>query len=273
MRKTGKKETSMIRSYLIVNLTSWDYLPMMERWLYKDHAAETMSQLAPILKRYTTYRAVPAPVGAEDYAYYNWRMTEHWWEQSPFHSGQMGHGSALAEIWPENYADAVGIPRGENARGEKWATKAPAFIFVNPRPSEDFKGKGLRVTDGDILRWVTVFRYPDGVSTEEGDDWYINVHAKEVLNQPGLKRFFSFKAVEPSSQVGPFKRVSELWYENSSAWRKAIIDSPPEYSSPPWASASSYPFLKPGSDFISTFLLERPECDFLKDYRGYNLTA
>lgn len=263
----------MIRSYLIVNLSSWDYLPAMERWLYKDHAAETMSQLAPILRRYTTYRAVPAPEGAEAFAYYNWRMTEHWWAVSPFHSGQMSHGSALSEIWPKNYAAAVGIPQGESARGEKWAVKAPAFIFVPPRPTEDFKGQGLSLADGDILRWVTVFKYPEGVNTAEGDDWYKTVHAKEVVKQPGLKRFFSFSAVEPSSQVGPFQRVSELWYENSSAWRKAVIESPPKYTPPPWATYKTYPFLKPGSDFISTFLLERPECDFLRDYRGYNLTA
>lgn len=263
----------MIRSYLILNLSSWDYLPRMERWLFKDHAMETMNQVGPILHRYTTYRAVPAPEGADAFACYNWRMTEHWWEHSPFHAGQMGHGSALAEIWPEGYADALGIPKGEAARTEKWGVKAPVFIFVPPRPTEDFLGSKLTLDQGDILRWVTVFKYPEGVSVEEGDDWYINVHAREVLKQPGLKRFFSFSAVEPTSQVGPFKRVSELWYENHSAWRKAVLESPPEYTAPPWASASTYPFLQPGPDFVSTFLLERPECDFLRDYRGYNVTA
>lgn len=263
----------MIRSYLVLNLTSWDYLPMMERWLYKDHAPETMSQLTPLLHRYTTYRAVPPPDGAEDFGYYNWRMTEHWWAESPFRAGQMGHGSALSEVWPENYSEALGIPDGEQARGEKWGTKSPAFIFVEPRPTEDFKGAGLKVLDGNILRWVTIFKYPEGVSREEGDDWYINVHAKEVVEQTGLKRFFSFGAVDPSSMVGPFQRVSELWYENSSAWRKAVIESPPKYTPPPWAKYTQYPFLQPDKDFVSTFLLERPECDFLKDYRGYNLTA
>jgi hypothetical protein len=263
----------MIRSYLILNLKSLDYLPVMERWLYKDHAMETMNQVGPILHRYTTYRAVPEPEGALDYGYYNWRMTEHWWAHSPFKAGVMGHGSALAEVWPKGYREALGIPEGEKARGRKWGGKAPAFIFVPVRPTEDFKGSGLTIDDGSIIRWVTAFKYPEGVSVEEGDDWYINTHAPEVVNQPGLKRFFSFKAVEPSSMVGPFVRVSELWYENHTAWRRAVLESPPVYTRPDWALRDTYPFLEPDADFVSTFLLERPECNFLRDYKGYNVTA
>jgi hypothetical protein len=264
----------MIRSYLLVNITSIDdYLPEMERWLYKDHAPDTMSQLAPILDRYVTYRAVPEPKGAAEFCVYNWRMTEHWWRESPFRKGQMGHGSALSEIWCDNYNKACGLPETEAARTEKWKARAPAFIFVDPRPPQDFKGSGLRLLDGNIIRWVTVFKYPQGVPVKEGDDWYINVHAKEVVEQPGLKRFFSFNAVEPSSMVGPFIRVSELWYENGTAWRKAVVESKVKYTKPAWAKYGKYPFLEPGADFVSIFLLEKPECDFLRDYRGYLTTA
>ena len=263
----------MIRSYLLVNLINWDFLPLMERWLYKDHVPETMSQLAPILRRYTTYRAVPAPGGGDAYGYYNWRMTEHWWDKSPFEVGAMGHGSAIAEAWPEDYNKAVGIPEGEEARGRVWRAKAPAFIFVPTRPTEDFKGSGLKIEDGGILRWVTVFKYPAGISREEGDAWYVKTHAPQVCKQAGLKRFFSFSAADPSSIVGPFVRVSELWYENHSAWRKAVLENPPDYTRPSWCKYDRFPFLEPDVDFVSTFLLERPECDFLKDYRGYNLTA
>lgn len=262
-----------MRSYLVLNLSSIDYLPVMERWLYKDHAMETINQVGPILNRYTTYRSIPAPEGGLDYGYYNWRMTEHWWERSPFQAGVMGHGSALSEVWPEGYQEALGIPQGEKERGRKWLGKAPAFVFVPIRPTEDFKGSGLTINDGTIIRWVTVFKYPEGVSVEEGDDWYLNVHAPEVARQVGLKRFFSFKSVEPSHMVGPFVRVSELWYENHSAWRRAIIESPPEYTRPDWARWDTYPFLQPDHDFVSTFLLERPECNFLRDYKGYNVTA
>ncbi len=263
----------MLRSYLLVNLIDPDeYLPEMERWLYRDHAPDTLSQLAPILDRYVTYRAVPEPKGSSKFCVYNWRMTEHWWKEIPFH-GVMEHGSALSEIWAKNYHKAVGLPQGEAARTAKWEAKAPAFIFVTPRINNDFKGNGLTLNDGPFLRWVTVFKYPEGVSVQEGDDWYLNIHAKEVAEQPELKRFFSFSAIEPSSMVGPFKRVSELWYANGNAWRKAVVESNRKYTQPAWAKYDQYPFLEPGVDFVSIFLLERPECDFLRDYRGYLTTA
>jgi hypothetical protein len=263
----------MIRSYLLVNIKNMDYLPEMERWLYKEHAPETISQVGPILHRYVTYRAVPAPEAAEAYGYYNWRMTEHWWHESPFQRG-MGHGSALAEQRPSDLRlEASGKKKGEPGRKSEWRAKGSAFIFVPPRPTEDFKGSGLTLDDGNILRWVTVFRYPEGVSREEGDDWYINVHAKEVVEQPKLKRFFSFSAIEPSSKVGPFVRVSELWYEKGSDWTKTVIESKLNYTKPSWSRWDKYPYLQPDVDFVSTFLLERPECDFLRDYRVYLVTA
>ena len=263
----------MLRSYLLVNIASIDdYLPEMERWLYKDHAPDTMSQLAPILDRYVTYRAVPAPSGSEGFCVYNWRMTEHWWRESPFR-GVMGHGSALSEQWSKNYHKAVGLPTGEAARTSKWAAKAPAFIFVTPRINNNFKGSELTLADGNILRWVTAFKYPEGITVKEGDDWYLNTHAGEVSEQPELKRFFSFSAIEPSSTVGPFVRVSEMWYENGTAWHKSVMESKKKYTAPSWAKYKKYPFLEPGEDFVSIFLLERPECDFLRDYRGYLTTA
>ena len=268
----GEGRNSIIRSYLLVNLTSLNYLPMMERWFYRDKAMETISQLGPLLYRYVTYRAVPPPEGAASYGYYNWRMIEQWWHNSPFRSG-LDYGTALSDYWPPHYNEAVGLPTEKDREKREWIMPAPAFIFVPARPTEDFKGAGLSLADGNNLRWLIILRYPDGVSREEGDDWYINTHAPEVCEQPGLKRFFSFHAVEPSSSVGPWVRVSELWYENHDAWRHSVIESVPHYTKPPWSVLGKYPFLRPGIDFISMFLLERPECDFLREYRGYTVTA
>ena len=51
---------------------------------------------------------------------------------------------------------------------------------------------------------------------------------------------------------------------------------PPAYTPPEWATDSfygnshpTYPFFKPGVDFVSTFLLERPSDEFLRDTRYY----
>lgn len=142
---------------------------------------------------------------------------------------------------------------------------------MTKRPSEDFLGRGLTLDDGTNIRWVTGFKYPEGVSAEEGDDWYVNVHAKEVCQQPGLKRFVSYHVVPP--KIGPWQRVSELWYENADAWRRAVIEQPPKYTKPSWAKRDTYPFLEPWVDFVSTFLLEAPTNDFKRALTPYIVTA
>jgi len=265
----------MIRSYLILNIRSMNDLPLLERWLLKDHAADTLSELDPLLERYVSYRAVPHPEGAEAYAPYNWRMTEHWWREKPFAQGLLTHGETISERWPANYTDILGLPRGE-VRSALWqgapgGPHPPVFAFVPCRPPQDFKGRGLTLDDGTILRWVTAHRYPPGVALQEGEDWYLNVHAKEVCAQPGLKRFFSFDVIEP--RTGPFVRISELWYEDANAWRRAIVESPPAYTAPPWGRHPRYPFLEPWVDFVSQFLLEAPTDDFKRGLRPYLTTA
>ncbi len=134
--------------------------------------------------------------------------------------------------------------------------------------------------DKTILRWLTVFRYPEGVSPEEGDDWYLNVHAPEVMKQPGLTRFFSYKVIpspvavrkgvstflHPRSEISSgWHRVSELWYENANGWVESVITSPPSYTRPAWAKRDSYPFLETGVDFAGMFILERPTDDWLRE--------
>lgn len=266
----------MLRSYLVVNLADMNDLPMMERWLLRDHAAEIISQIDPILERYTSYRAIPSPDGSEVFFPYNWRMTEHWWREEPWVGGPMDHGTAISETWPPGYAKAVGMPEGD-ARSAGWAGSPggphpPVMIFVQSRRPDDFVGKGLTLNDGTIVRWIQVIKYPEGVAEEDGEDWFLNVHAKEVAKQPGLKRFFSHKSVA-SPRLGPFVRVSELWYENVNAWRKAVIDAPPAYTKPAWATYDSYPFLQPARDFVCQFLLEAPTDDFKRYLRPYITTA
>ncbi len=264
-----------MRTYLFVNIRSMNDLPLMERWLLKDHVPETISMNGPILDRYTSYRAVPAPEGAETLGYYNWRMTEHFWREAPFDpKAPLDQRTGFSEVWPDGYTDILGLPKGE-ARSGKWGgtptgLHPPIFIFVTRKPTEDFHGAGLKMSEGTVLRWVTAIKYPEGVSREEGDDWYINVHAPEVCKQPGLKRFFSFRQTGPATT--PFVRVSELWYENADAWANAVLRNPPEYTRPAWANHHRFPYLEPYTDFVSTFILEAPSNDFLRDWRGYVFT-
>ena len=64
-------------------------------------------------------------------------------------------------------------------------------------------------------------------------------------------------------------RVSELWYESFDDWRQSVIDEPSCYTRPSWASHPDYPFLKPHVDMASSFLLEQPVDEFLRDSRNY----
>ena len=127
------------------------------------------------------------------------------------------------------------------------------MVNVPATPTDDFLGKERSLDDNTILRWVTVFRYPDGVSVAEGDDWFVNVHAPEVMRQPGLTRFFSYRVIpsevpvqkgvssflHPRSEVSSnWHRVSEMWYENGDGWAESIITSPAGYSKPLWAAST-----------------------------------
>jgi hypothetical protein len=48
-----------------------------------------------------------------------------------------------------------------------------------------------------------------------------------------------------------------------------VIEAPPRYTRPDWATHEHYPFVAPGADFVSSFLLERPTDEFWRDSRGY----
>jgi len=249
---------------LILNITSMNELPLMERWLLRDHIAENLGRIAPYLSRYLSYRVVPAPPEAIPYGYYNWRVTELWMHESLPLSG------TLKATFPPGYDRIVG-QEGKPPYTTEWDGRLegphpPAICIIPVRPTEDFLGSELRLNDKTILRWLIAFKYPQGVSVDEGEDWFLNVHSKEVIQQPGLTRYYSHRTVE---SLFPWHRLSEQWYENFDGWRKSVIDSPPAYTEPPWAKHQRYPFLEPYSDFVSTFILERPTNDFLTDYHGY----
>ena len=254
----------MINNVILFNLQGYNDMPAWERWYMRYHAPEVMARFEPWMMRYVSYRAVPAPEEAEVYGYYNYRLTQAWFREMP---------------GPPN--DALSY---DNAKG---VTAPPQFVLFNipPQATEDFMGGDATPDDKNILRWITIFKYPDGVSIEEGDDWYVNVHAKEVMKQPGLTRYFSFRTIpmqgplpgwkplkDGSSPLPPpiqWCRVSELWYENFNGWRKSVIEAPPTYTKPAWAKHDKYPFLEPHVNFVSTFILERPTNDFLRELRGY----
>jgi hypothetical protein len=242
----------MIKTIIFHHLLDTNDLPAAERWFYRYHIPEVLRN-RPL--SYLSYRAVPEPPGAESYGCFNYKIHEN------LQAGQQEAGLALLSMTPEVVPLRV------------------IMVNVPASPTEDFLGRGLSIDDKTIFRWVTVHKYPEGISPEEGDDWYVNVHAREVMKQPGLTRFFSYKVVpspvpvrkgvssflHPGSQVASnWHRVSELWYENANGWVESVIASPPAYTAPAWATRATYPFLEAGVDFACMFILERPTDDWLQ---------
>jgi hypothetical protein len=250
----------MAKLFIVHKINDENDRPALERWFFRYHVPEVMN-FAPWTVKYVMYRVVPPPPGGEDYGFYNYRVHENW---VPDNSLRRGTRGLLAMSTLPGACDAV-------------------VVNLPAEPTEDFLGGGSAFDDHTILRWIMIFRYPEGVSLEEGEDWYLRTHVPEVLKQPGLTRFFSTKAYLGGGQVLPqgedfmehdqlfyrqWHRVSELWYENNHGWVNSILRKPPAYTKPRWATHDTYPFLLPGSDFISTFLLERPDADFLRDFRS-----
>jgi hypothetical protein len=223
-----------------------------------------------------------------------------------------------AELWyrEDDYLDRPGLsgitqpPFNENSTRQSGQTN----IMVPANPTDVFYDSDPHPEKTTILRWITIIRYPEGVSVEDGEKWFLEVHAKEAVKQPGLLKFVSHLAWEnpggggvpgmppgggdmgmppgggdmgmppggrdmgmppgrgdmeaPSGERGgmppmmsarrSWVRVCEYWYKDFDAWRKAVLESPPKYTSPSWGG--EYPFVEMASTFIPYY----HDVDFLK---------
>jgi hypothetical protein len=243
-------------------------LPAFERFYLRYHAPEVIAQDGPMILRFIAYRPLPVIPEALAYGYYNERVTEIWFRSVDDFKRTPG---VMFKSQPG--------PRKSFTFQAPWANKPVVWeAGIRPRvglnvitPSPDNFLSGKYTTDEKTyIRWYTVTKYPQGVSLEEGEDWFLNVHAKEVVQQPRLMKYFSSRAVEvPGHTPNTWVRLTEMWYEDFHSWKKSVIDSQPKYTRPSWAKYDKYPFLEPYVDFASTFLMERPDHDYLKEAAPY----
>ena len=244
------------------NLLDENARPAMERWFRRYHVPEVLTQY-PWTNRYLLYRPVPAPEKADREGLYTYRIHENWATSFYERRGVKGLiGMELAPIKDCIQADIVHIPA---------------------EPTEDFVGSDWSFEKHSILRWIIAYRYPEGSDKEECDKFFLEVQAKEIMKMPGLIRFFSHKAIKfegsalpitmkkegddknlPEKYFRHWDRVSEIWFENNEDWTNAVINNPPAFTKPEWATSDKFPYLKPWKDFIHTFILESPDQDFMK---------
>lgn len=250
-----------IKSIALQNI-DMDYAPLFERWYYAVHSPQVARRYGPWLARHESYLPVYTPPEAAQFGVCNWRYVHCYWRELP-----------------------VGFD------GQPALTPCPrqfyvASAFLPAAPTEDFKGRDLRSEDRQVLRWVQLIQYPEGVDKEEADRWYVEVFAQEACRQPHMHRFFSTRTLQGerrlpghiapadlpffAGQTDPsWDRFTEMWYESYAGWREDVLLSPPAYTRPPWAQRKDFPFLAPGTNFTSSFLLEKPTDNYLAFDRIY----
>ncbi len=267
-----------MRSFILNCVRDDNDLPAAYRWLYKHHVADSISQFAPYVSKYSTYRALPVPPDGKDYGTYNWIMTEHYWMINPFENAgsNMPRGLAFSEYWPPEFMEITNQPPQSALRERKWmGTKEGyhpiVFAFAPLFWEVDLKGSNRTIEDGANFRWLIFFKYPEQISRDEGDDWFINQLGPQIAQMPEVNRLISSRLLD-DPKTCPFDRVAEIWFDDSKAWHKAIVENKDQFIKPSWAANSEFPFFTPYEDFVGIFLMERPESDHLTQFRGYVTT-
>jgi hypothetical protein len=172
----------------------------------------------------------------------------------------------LTELWyrsVEEWLEAAPYSRPYTQPQGGWSTGLAigrgAVAMVPAMPTEDFLGREPTPEERPIMRWYQVLKYPDGVSAQEGEKWYLETHSQEAKEQSGLLRYVGFRVLANVPFPTPWHRVIEMWYEDIDTWRRAVLDSPPKYTPPPWRKEE--PFV----DMMSIFAPYKPTVDFLRD--------
>jgi hypothetical protein len=118
-----------------------------------------------------------------------------------------------------------------------------------------------------MIRFVHLFNYPEGVSKQEGEDWYLKTHVPEARKIPGVMGYKSWPGIDvgiPFPSAGAptphdqFVRRSELHFEDVDSAVSALKAGASLWS----FNASSGPGFR---EFECMLLSEEPQFDLLRD--------
>lgn len=271
-------EFKPMRSFILGSVRDDSDIPAATRYLYKEHVPDSISQFAPYVTKYASYRALPLSPSAESFGTYNFMMTEHYWLINPFNTSANNapNGLAFSETYSEDLLRITRNPIGNELRPHEWQGSREGyhptvFIFAPIFWEEDFKGSKRTIEDGANYRWLVAFKYPKSVSRAQGDKWFHEKFAPEIVKLPEVNRFITSRVYdEPKS--GPFQRVAEIWFDNSKQWEKAMAEVAKKIEKPEWAEWNKFPYIEPYKDFVGIFLLDTPDSNHLEQYRGYITT-
>lgn len=224
---------------------------VLDEWYRKTHSQECLERVGPWLRRYWTYRSYRLGPEVDKFNVTRYRVTEMWYESVASRDEAVVNFGALSPP-----------PVSEPEPGDK---RLMGQIFIPANPTERFVDAAPPPRQEPYFRWLMVIRYPEGVTREEGDAWYTQVHAPEIGKLPGVLRFVSYASVDnPPAGLRAsqsWARMSELWFDNYDAWKSVFLDRPPAFTVPEWGGA--FPFV----EIVSTFCGDRPDMDFLHGKR------
>lgn len=92
-------------------------------------------------------------------------------------------------------------------------------------------------TGEDLFRYVYMFRYRDGVSFDEGEDWYLGHHTREGKQLPGLVRYLTWRRTQRRllaefDDLLGLVRYTELCFESFEDWYRACYPQGPRWTMP-----------------------------------------
>lgn len=238
-----------VKHYILVDLKPGVDQLVLDRWYMTFHAPQVRRAFKAWQRNYTSFRSyLPPEEARKAYPLQYGRMTEiHFDSLEDFRESRPNnvYGGGLASFTPP--------PGG-------WASppfdSVTATLPVNPQ--QVFVNRDTPPKETPYLRWIIFFRYPKGVTPEQGDAWYRDVHAKEVAKLPGLKRYAAYSAV---SAAAPYPRVAEMWFDDYAAWKAAFLPVP-KFTQPAWGGQGLF------VEAISMFIGENPDVDFINDKRS-----
>lgn len=281
-----------MRSLIYVDCANEDYRPNLQRWLYKTHIPDSISQFEPYVTKYAFYPSFPTPPEGERFGYARQQLTEHHWLVSDL-DPRLGI-KAIAETFPPEVLLWQGNITPEilemMKNGPAPGAEAPAeeqgdignearqtnveggnpfiFCFLPMWWEEDIKGAGRCIEDGANYRWNLAIGYPEGVSKEEGDKWLYEEVLPIFKDAPEVTRILASN-VKKEINGCVMDKVLEIWFENQSGWYKVAVEGTKDLKKPAWAQQDQFPFLKPYHNICSVCVSDFTMSNNLKNYHGY----
>jgi hypothetical protein len=248
-----------IKIYILIDMAPGVDVLVLDRWYLTFHAPERRDLVRAWQRHYVSYRTYAVPEEVDRFNVWRGRMTEI-------------HFDSLEDFAESRKNSSVTLQSHTAPPGGWGKAYRSEAITLPAAPTEDFLGQHPAPKETPYYRWIVALRYPEGVTEEDGERWFLETHAEETAKLPGLRRYIGYRAVgrdrdptvgrdRPVARERGYQRVVELWFDSYQDWRKAILESPPAFTAPPWGG--EYPFV----EMISTFIGERPDVDFINDRR------